>query len=102
MKRGGAALGLSCVFSCAATIALAQPATKPKPRPPAPAPSPSASASAASSASSSATGPSRASSIGYLAGAIAQALGPIAPGALVAVSPLASDLPAPKAEELAL
>jgi len=48
------------------------------------------------------TPPVHAGAILHIATEIAQGLGEVPPGALVAVSPLASDVPAPKGDELAL
>jgi len=59
----------------------------------APAPSASASASAAP--------PAHVSALAWLAGEIASGLGQVPPGALVVASPLTSDLPAPKGDDLA-
>lgn len=79
MTRGRLALAL--FFAAAA--AHAQPKA-----PPVPAPTPVA--------------PTKTSAIGHLASEIAQALGQVPAGAVVVASPLASDVPAPKADELAI
>jgi hypothetical protein len=77
-------------------LALAQPAKAP---PSKPAAKPAASSSAATAP---ATAPTHESAILRIAGEVAQSLGQVPPGALVAVSPLASDVPAPKGDELAI
>jgi hypothetical protein len=62
---------------------------------------PAASASVSSPARAPVTTP-HASAIVNLAAEIAQGLGPVPAGALVAVSPLTSDVPSPKGDELAV
>jgi hypothetical protein len=80
--------------------ASAQPATPAKPGAKAP---PAASASAAGSAAATPPPPAiRASAIVQIASEVAQALGQVPAGALVAVSPLVTDVTAPKGEELAI
>ncbi|HVH40890.1 MAG TPA: hypothetical protein VM925_01060 [Labilithrix sp.] len=59
-------------------------------------------ASASSPSSAPAAPPARASAIVHIATEVAQALGQVPAGALVAVSPIASDIPAPKGDELAV
>ncbi len=76
-------------------LALAQ---QPPPKAPA---KPAASAAAPSAAAPAAPAPGHHSAILHVAIEIAQGLGQIPPGALVAVSPLTSDVPAPKGDELA-
>lgn len=46
--------------------------------------------------------PSKQASIGHLASEVAQALGQVPAGAVVVASPIASDVPAPKGDELAV
>lgn len=71
-------------------LALAQPApAKPPAKPPAPSAPPAVPSP-----------PLHASAIVHLATEIAHGLGDVPPGALVAVSPLVSDVPAPKADDL--
>lgn len=82
MRRLG--LALLFLFAFASTTAFAQ---KPKPAPPAPPP---------------VAAPARPGAIAYLAGELAAALGNVPAGTLVAASPVASDIPAPKGDELAL
>ncbi len=77
---------LATAFVLAAASAHAQP--KPAPPQPAPAPTPVA--------------PTKTSAIGHLASEIAQALGQVPAGAVVVASPVASDVPAPKGDELAV
>ncbi|MBX3258608.1 MAG: hypothetical protein KF782_02750 [Labilithrix sp.] len=83
LTLGTLALGL-------APLALAEPApAKPPAKPPASAPPPAPPPP-----------PVHASAIVHIATEIAKGLGDVPPGALVAVSPLVSDVPAPKADEL--
>lgn len=83
LTLGTLALGL-------APLALAEPApAKPPAKPPAAAPPPAPPPP-----------PVHASAIVHIATEIAKGLGDVPPGALVAVSPLVSDVPAPKADEL--
>lgn len=76
-------------------IGSAEPA-KPKPAPPKPSPS------APSASTAIPAPPAHRSAVAHVAAEIASGLGQTPPGALVAVSTLASDVPAPKGDELAL
>jgi len=97
-----------------AAPAMAQPKTPAKPAAPAKSASPATSAkpaapakaAAPASASSNPASPPAprrlpAGALVRIATEIAQGLGPVPPGALVAASPLVSDVPAPKGDELA-
>jgi hypothetical protein len=76
-------------------IALAQPA-------PARAASKPPSSASASVTAAPTPPPAHASAIVHIATEVVQGLGQVPPGALVAVSPLVSDVPAPKGDELAI
>ncbi len=93
MHRGAGALTVLAALGVAA-FASAQPAaSKTAPKPP---------ASAASASAPVPPPPVHASAIVRLATELAQGLGAVPAGALVAVSPLTTDLPAPKGDELAI
>ena len=90
------ALGMLIVGALAfgtAPLALAEPPSKSPPKP-----SPAASASASTAPSAIA----HASTIVHVATDIVRSLGRLPSGALVAVSPLTADIPAPKGDELAM
>jgi hypothetical protein len=93
IPRGRESLAVIVAVALGAPVALAQPATPAKG---------SAKPSASASASVAAPLAPRTGSIVHVATEIAQALGQVPAGALVAVSPLVSDVPAPKADELAI
>jgi len=78
-----------------------QPATTTKTKPAAPPPAASASASASATTPPSPPAAHR-SAIVHVATEVAQALGQVPPGALVAVSALTTDVQAPKGDELAI
>lgn len=77
-------IGLAASIVLVAATAHAQP----KPAPPSPPPTTVA--------------PTKTSAIGHLASELAQALGQVPAGAVVVASPIASDIPAPKADELSV
>ncbi len=91
------ARGLALPLALALGVAPAYAAPDKKAPAPAPAPPP-----APASPSASATAPAHASALLHVAHEIAQGLGPIPPGAIVVASPITSDIPAPKADELAV
>lgn len=100
LRRDRAFSAFLVVFALGATapFALAQPKAADAKKPAA-----AGSASASAPAGSNAPPPSlHVSAIVHVATEVATALGPLPSGALVAVSPLTSDVPAPKGEELAL
>jgi hypothetical protein len=97
-RTAQAALVLIPALALVAPLAFAQPkreATKAPAKPP-------ASASASASASAAEPAAVHASALVHVTTEIAQAFGAVPPGALVAVSQVASDIPAPKGEELAI
>lgn len=93
MNRSAIAFGLLAALAVTPVVFAQQ---KKPAAPPAEKPAPSASAS-----SSAAPPPLKGSAIVRIATQIAADMGSVPAGALVAVSPVASDIPAPKGEELA-
>lgn len=91
MKLGPYVPLLAAILLAGAPVAFAEPAGGKKP----PTTAPAASASAAPAAPA-----PRSSAIVQLSAEIAQGLGQVPPGALVVVSPLSSDVPAPKGDDL--
>lgn len=94
-SRRGIALLLGSTLFTTAPLTLAQKGSPTKPTSTKTAPS-------GSTATTDKAGSVHTSAIAHIATQVAAAIGPVRPGTLVAVSPLNSDVPAPKGDELAL
>lgn len=97
--KGRLALIASVTLALLAPSAFSQPAKKPAP--PSPAPPSSSSSPSPSPSPSLAPPPLHAGAILHIAHEIAQGLGQVPAGVIVVASPITTDVPAPKSDELA-